>query len=96
MLATPHRNGDDVSDAVEVQVRSRDMAPEAPIGHRAAVFEASHGPTPQSADLDRVHPSSVMLSGVRPFEHMGWREVRAKVMAVLIQTMPQQRVTSAL
>jgi hypothetical protein len=44
MLATPHRNGDDVSDAVAVQVRSREMAPEAPSGHRAAVFEAPHGP----------------------------------------------------
>ena len=96
IVATPHRNGADLSDAVAVQVRGRGMAPEATIGHPAAVCEATHGPAPQSAALDMVNPSSVMLSGVRTFEHMGWREVRDKIIAVLTRTVPQQRVPSDL
>ena len=49
--------------------------------------------TSQSADLDMVSPSSVMLHGVRTFEHMDWREVSDKIIAVLTRTMPQQHVT---
>ena len=39
-------------------------------GH--AVFEATHGTAPKYANLDKVNPGSVILSGVMMLEHLGW------------------------
>lgn len=41
-------------------------------GH--AIFEATHGTAPKYAGLDKVNPSSVILSGVLLLEHLGWNE----------------------
>ena len=41
-------------------------------GH--AIFEATHGTAPRHADLDRVNPGSVILSGEMMFRHLGWNE----------------------
>ena len=74
ILATPNLNGDYLSDAAAAQVGGLGMAPGANIGDRAAVFEATHGTAPKYAGKDMVNPSSVILSGVMMFEHMGWQE----------------------
>ena len=41
-------------------------------GH--AIFEATHGTAPKYADLDKVNPGSVILSGEMMFRYMGWNE----------------------
>ena len=91
--ATPNLNGDYLSDAAAAQVGGLGMAPGANIGDNAAVFEATHGTAPKYADLDMVNPSSVILSGVMMFEHMGWREVSEKIVDALTKTIQQKRVT---
>jgi isocitrate dehydrogenase len=93
ILATPNLNGDYLSDAAAAQVGGLGMAPGANIGDNAAVFEATHGTAPKYADLDMVNPSSVILSGVMMFEHMGWREVSDKIVDALTKTIQQKRVT---
>ncbi|MDP2995114.1 MAG: isocitrate/isopropylmalate family dehydrogenase, partial [Anaerolineales bacterium] len=41
-------------------------------GH--AIFEATHGTAPKYADLDKVNPGSVILSGEMMLRYMGWSE----------------------
>ncbi|MFL6277773.1 MAG: NADP-dependent isocitrate dehydrogenase [Blastocatellia bacterium] len=93
ILATPNLNGDYLSDAAAAQVGGLGMAPGANIGDNAAVFEATHGTAPKYANLDMVNPSSVILSGVMMFEHMGWREVAEKIVDALTKAIQQKRVT---
>jgi isocitrate dehydrogenase len=93
ILATPNLNGDYLSDAAAAQVGGLGMAPGANIGDKAAVFEATHGTAPKYADKDMVNPSSVILSGVMMFEHLGWREVSDAVVNALTKTIQQKRVT---
>ncbi len=93
ILATPNLNGDYLSDAAAAQVGGLGMAPGANIGDRAAVFEATHGTAPKYADKDMVNPSSVILSGVMMFEHMGWREVSDSIVSALTKTIQQKQVT---
>jgi isocitrate dehydrogenase len=93
ILATPNLNGDYLSDAAAAQVGGLGMAPGANIGDRAAVFEATHGTAPKYAGKDVINPSSVILSGVMMFEHMGWREVSKGITSALTKTIRQKRVT---
>jgi isocitrate dehydrogenase len=69
------------------------MAPGANIGDNAAVFEATHGTAPKYADLDVINPSSVILSGVMMFEHMGWQEAGDLIINGIVKTIAQKRVT---
>ena len=77
MIATPNLNGDYLSDALAAQVGGIGIAPGANInyvtGH--AIFEATHGTAPKYADLDKVNPGSVILSGEMMFRYLGWTEV---------------------
>jgi len=76
VIATPNLNGDYLSDALAAQVGGIGIAPGGNIndmtGH--AIFEATHGTAPKYANLDKVNPGSVILSGAMMFEHMGWQE----------------------
>ena len=74
VIATPNLNGDYISDALAAQVGGLGMAPGANIGDGCAVFEATHGTAPKYAGLDKVNPSSVILSGAMMLDYMGWRE----------------------
>jgi isocitrate dehydrogenase len=74
VIATPNLNGDYISDALAAQVGGLGMAPGANIGDSCAVFEATHGTAPKYAGLDKVNPSSVILSGAMMLDYMGWRE----------------------
>jgi len=69
------------------------MAPGANIGDNAAVFEATHGTAPKYADLDVINPSSVILSGVMMFEHIGWQEAGDLIINGIVKTIAQKRVT---
>jgi isocitrate dehydrogenase len=93
VLATPNLNGDYLSDAAAAQVGGLGMAPGANIGDNAAVFEATHGTAPKYAGLDAVNPSSVVLSGVMMFEHMGWDEAGELITGGIVKTIDQKRVT---
>ncbi len=75
VLAMPNLNGDYLSDALAAQVGGLGMAPGANIGDLAAVFEATHGTAPKYAGLDKVNPSSLILSGAMMFDYIGWQEV---------------------
>jgi len=74
ILATMNLNGDYLSDAAAALVGGLGMGPGANIGDNCAIFEATHGTAPKHAGLDRINPSSVILSGVMMLEFMGWQE----------------------
>ena len=74
VIATPNLNGDYISDALAAQVGGLGMAPGANIGDDCAVFEATHGTAPKYAGLDKVNPSSLILSGAMMLDYMGWKE----------------------
>jgi isocitrate dehydrogenase len=93
VLATPNLNGDYISDAAAAQVGGLGLAPGANIGDRAAIFEATHGTAPKYADKDVINPSSVILSGVMMFEHMGWPEAAKLVVDGIVKSIAQKRVT---
>ena len=93
VIATLNLNGDYMSDACAAQVGGLGMAPGANIGDNAAVFEATHGTAPKYADLDKINPSSVVLSGVMMFEHMGWDAVATSILNAIDKTINQKTVT---
>ena len=76
VIATLNLNGDYLSDALAAQVGGIGIAPGGNInyvtGH--AIFEATHGTAPKYANLDKVNPGSVILSGEMMFRHLGWDE----------------------
>ena len=74
MVATPNLNGDYLSDACAAQVGGLGMAPGANMSDDIAFFEATHGTAPKYADLDKVNPGSVILSGEMMLRYMGWSE----------------------
>jgi isocitrate dehydrogenase len=76
VIATMNLNGDYLSDALAAQVGGIGIAPGANINYETgnAVFEATHGTAPKYANLDKVNPSSLILSGAMMLEYMGWNE----------------------
>ncbi len=74
VIATTNLNGDYLSDACAAQVGGLGLAPGANIGDKSACFEATHGTAPKYAGLDKVNPSSVILSGAMMLRHLGWSE----------------------
>ncbi len=76
IIATMNLNGDYLSDALAAYVGGIGIAPGGNINYDTghAVFEATHGTAPKYAGLDKVNPSSVILSGVMMFQYMGWKE----------------------
>ena len=95
VVATMNLNGDYMSDALAAQVGGIGIAPGANINYEkgTAIFEATHGTAPKYANLDKVNPSSVVLSGVMMFEHMGWKEVGDAITNALTRTFEQKKVT---
>ena len=76
VIATLNLNGDYISDALAALVGGIGIAPGANINYETgmAIFEATHGTAPKYAGLDKVNPSSVILSGVMMLEYLGWDE----------------------
>jgi isocitrate dehydrogenase len=74
IVATLNLNGDYISDALAAQVGGIGIAPGANINYTSghAIFEATHGTAPKYANLDKVNPGSVILSGEMMFRYMGW------------------------
>jgi isocitrate dehydrogenase len=93
VIATPNLNGDYLSDAASAQVGGLGMAPGANIGDRCALFEATHGTAPKYAGLDKVNPSSLILSGVEMLKFMGWTEAAELILSAMTKTIKQGIVT---
>lgn len=76
VIATMNLNGDYLSDALAAQVGGIGIAPGGNINYQTghAIFEATHGTAPKYANLDKVNPGSVILSGEMMFRYMGWHE----------------------
>lgn len=95
VVATMNLNGDYISDALAAQVGGIGIAPGANInyvtGH--AIFEATHGTAPKYAGLDKVNPSSVILSGVLMLEHLGWNEAAVLITKSMDKTIGSKVVT---
>src|SRR5919206_3874757 len=93
VIATPNLNGDYLSDAAAAQVGGLGIAPGGNVGDGVAVFEATHGTAPKYANLDKINPGSVILSGVMMLEYMGWTEVGTMIMRGMEQAIKQKHVT---
>ncbi|MBU0905221.1 MAG: NADP-dependent isocitrate dehydrogenase [Planococcaceae bacterium] len=95
VVATMNLNGDYISDALAAQVGGIGIAPGANINYLTghAIFEATHGTAPKYAGLDKVNPSSVILSGVLMLEHLGWNEAAKLVMDSMEKTISSKVVT---
>jgi isocitrate dehydrogenase len=95
VIATLNLNGDYLSDALAAQVGGIGIAPGANInyitGH--AIFEATHGTAPKYADLDKVNPGSVILSGAMMFEYFGWDEAAQLIHKGLGAAIKAKKVT---
>jgi isocitrate dehydrogenase len=95
VIATLNLNGDYLSDALAAQVGGIGIAPGGNInyvtGH--AVFEATHGTAPKYANLDRVNPGSVILSGEMMLRYMGWNEAADLVIRGMDGAIGAKRVT---
>ncbi|WP_066063558.1 NADP-dependent isocitrate dehydrogenase [Neobacillus soli] len=95
VVATMNLNGDFISDALAAQVGGIGIAPGANINYETghAIFEATHGTAPKYAGLDKVNPSSVILSGVLMLEHLGWTEAATMVIKSVEKTIASKVVT---
>jgi isocitrate dehydrogenase len=93
VMATQNLNGDYISDAAAAQVGGLGLAPGANIGDGVAVFEATHGTAPKYANLDKINPGSVILSGVMMFEFLGWQPVADLIIKGLENAIRGGRVT---
>ncbi|WP_102345310.1 NADP-dependent isocitrate dehydrogenase [Bacillus sp. Marseille-P3661] len=95
VVVTMNLNGDYISDALAAQVGGIGIAPGANINYESghAIFEATHGTAPKYAGLDKVNPSSVILSGVLLLEHLGWNEAAKLVMGSMEKTIASKVVT---
>ncbi|PJF24983.1 MAG: isocitrate dehydrogenase (NADP(+)), partial [Phototrophicales bacterium] len=95
VIATLNLNGDYLSDALAAQVGGIGIAPGGNInyitGH--AIFEATHGTAPKYANLDRVNPGSVILSGDMMLRYLGWTEAADLIIRALEKTIAQKIVT---
>jgi isocitrate dehydrogenase len=93
VLATMNLNGDYLSDAVAAEVGGIGIAPGANMADHVAVFEATHGTAPKYANLDKVNPGSLMLSGVMMLQYMGWTEAAELIESALTQVIADKTVT---
>jgi len=95
VVATMNLNGDYISDALAAQVGGIGIAPGANINYDTghAIFEATHGTAPKYAGLDKVNPSSVILSGVLMLEHLEWREAADLITKAMDKTIASKVVT---
>jgi isocitrate dehydrogenase len=95
IIATLNLNGDYLSDALAAQVGGIGIAPGGNINYMTghAVFEATHGTAPKYANLDKVNPGSVILSGEMMLRYLGWREAADLVIKGLNGAIGSKTVT---
>ena len=95
VIATLNLNGDYLSDALAAQVGGIGIAPGGNINYETghAIFEATHGTAPKYANLDKVNPGSLILSGEMMIRHLGWIEAADAIIAAMDRTIGDRTVT---
>jgi isocitrate dehydrogenase len=95
VIATLNLNGDYLSDALAAQVGGIGIAPGGNVNYETghAVFEATHGTAPKYANLDKVNPGSVILSGEMMLRYLGWNEAADAIITAMDRTIAQKIVT---
>ena len=95
VICTLNLNGDYISDALAAIVGGIGIAPGANINYQSghAIFEATHGTAPKYAGKNMVNPSSVILSGVMMFEHLGWQKAADLIVQGLERSIKAKTVT---
>ncbi|MGH8275398.1 MAG: NADP-dependent isocitrate dehydrogenase [Steroidobacteraceae bacterium] len=95
VIATLNLNGDYLSDALAAQVGGIGIAPGGNINYLTghAVFEATHGTAPKYANLDKVNPGSLILSGEMMLRYLGWLEAADAIIGAMDRTIAQKIVT---
>ncbi|MFB3897249.1 MAG: isocitrate/isopropylmalate dehydrogenase family protein [bacterium] len=77
ILVMPNLYGDIISDLCAGLIGGLGMAPGANFGSDIALFEATHGSSPQYAGLNKFNPTALILSGMMMLQHLG--ETKAAV-----------------
>ncbi len=95
VIATLNLNGDYLSDALAAQVGGIGIAPGGNVNYETghAVFEATHGTAPKYANLDKVNPGSVILSGEMMLRYLGWNDAADAIITAMDRTIAQKIVT---
>jgi isocitrate dehydrogenase len=95
VIATMNLNGDYLSDALAAQVGGIGIAPGGNINYTAgtAVFEATHGTAPKYANLDKVNPGSLILSGEMMLRYLGWTEAADAILNAMDSVIKSRTVT---
>jgi isocitrate dehydrogenase len=93
VLVMPNLNGDYLSDACAAEVGGLGMAPGANMGDTVAIFEAIHGSAPKYANLDKVNPGSMILSGAMMLHYVGWVEAARLIEEAMERTIEAKTVT---
>ena len=95
VIATMNLNGDYLSDALAAQVGGIGIAPGGNVNYMTghAVFEATHGTAPKYANLDKVNPGSVILSGEMMLRYMGWTEAADAIITAMDRAIGAKAVT---
>ena len=93
VIATLNLNGDYISDALAAQVGGIGIAPGANLSDSVGVFEATHGTAPGYAGMDKVNPSSLILSAEMMLRHMGWTEAADLILNAMSKTIQNKTVT---
>ena len=95
VIATLNLNGDYLSDALAAQVGGIGIAPGGNINYETghAIFEATHGTAPKYANLDKVNPGSLVLSGEMMLRYMGWTEAADLIIGSMDRTIASRTVT---
>ena len=95
VIATLNLNGDYISDALAACVGGIGIAPGGNINYTTGVacFEATHGTAPKYANLDKVNPGSLILSGEMMLRYMGWTEAADKIITAMDAVISSKTVT---
>ena len=95
VIATLNLNGDYLSDALAAQVGGIGIAPGGNINYDTghAIFEATHGTAPKYANLDKVNPGSIILSGEMMLRYMGWTEAADLIITGIGRAISAKEVT---
>lgn len=95
VIATMNLNGDYLSDALAAQVGGIGIAPGGNINYDTghAIFEATHGTAPKYANLDKVNPGSLILSGEMMLRYLGWTEAADLIVQSMDKTVDNKTVT---
>ena len=95
VIATLNLNGDYISDALAACVGGIGIAPGGNINYTTGVacFEATHGTAPKYANLDKVNPGSLILSGEMMLRYMGWTEAADKLIQAMDTVIAAKTVT---